>query len=597
MCGLFPLPYAFMKTLPTSPLAFARFETRPYFGWAIGAMIAVIIGGTLDGVKNLVLKSLTDAMTTATTNSLNDFGPVWHAAILYTVIFALAGFTWRCSGFFGMRWMTFARTYGYKTLFAYLSHHSANYFNNRFAGALTHKISNVTDGVDRIMQNLLWEFLPLFITFAVGVYTASTANVLFAIILCIWTAVFIGTNMFLVFKKRKLAIAYAEYTSSMRGAMVDSATNIAAVHQGAQQEFEIAHFQTYIKKYERAGLKNWFFSEWILTTGNVLQTIFVILMLMTSISLLQKHLITVGDVVMIIGLVIQMLSQLFAIGNEMNRFMDFYGQAQEGLKELIVPHDIVDVTDAKELKIKEASIHFDAVTFAYGKQNVFENFNLDIPAGQKVGLVGHSGAGKTSLTAMLLRQYEIQGGTILIDKQNIATITQKSLRRHIAIVPQDTSLFHRTIRENIRYGRLDASDEEVERAAKLAQADTFIKLTANGYDTLVGERGVKLSGGQRQRIAIARAILKNAPILVLDEATSALDSESELAIQDALKELMKGKTVLAIAHRLSTLREMDRIVVIEGGSIVEDGSHDELMKKDGVYARLWASQVSGFIQE
>ncbi len=300
---------------------------------------------------------------------------------------------------------------------------------------------------------------------------------------------------------------------------------------------------------------------------------------------------------MIVGLMIQLIRQIFNISTQLNRFSDNYSQATEGLAELLLPHEIVDDTHADTLSVQQGKVEFRNVDFSYDKQQVFDDFSLLIEPGQKVGLVGHSGAGKTSLTSILLRQYEIQSGAVLIDEQNIETITQKSLRHQIAIVPQDTSLFHRTIRENIRYGRLSATDEDVLEAAKLAQADTFIMATPKGYETLVGERGVKLSGGQRQRIAIARAILKNAPILVLDEATSALDSESETAIQQALQLLMKGKTVIAIAHRLSTLRMMDRIIVLDKGKVVEDGTHDELVAQKGIYARLWESQVKGFIQE
>jgi ABC-type multidrug transport system fused ATPase/permease subunit len=238
------------------------------------------------------------------------------------------------------------------------------------------------------------------------------------------------------------------------------------------------------------------------------------------------------------------------------------------------------------------------VTFSYGTKNVFEHFNLTFKAGERVGLVGPSGSGKTTLVAILLRQYDVQSGTITLGGENIAEVSQDSLREHIAVVPQDPALFHRSIRDNIAYGKHDATLEEVTEAAKKAEAHDFIAGLDKGYDTEVGERGVKLSGGQRQRIAIARAILKAAPVLVLDEATSSLDSESEAEIQKALHVLMQGKTVIAIAHRLSTIREMDRIIVMQGGQIVEDGSHDELVKiEGGLYARLWAHQAGGFIEE
>ncbi|HVW66132.1 MAG TPA: ABC transporter ATP-binding protein [Candidatus Peribacteraceae bacterium] len=583
--------------IPNKPLSFGLFATKPFWPWMAGAAFSVISASTLDGLTNVILKKLVDAMTSASTVANADFGSVWYWAILYTAVFSLGGFLWRCSGFCGMQWITKTRVHSYNVLFSYLTHHSARYFSNRFAGALTNKISNVAEGIANIFQNLLWQFLPLVIILGVGLYTAALASPLFSGLLLLWSFLYLIVNVTLVAWKRKYSVALALHTSELRGAMVDSATNISAVQQSAHQEYEIEHLGSYLKNFRASALKNWFLSEWILVSGNVLQMIFVGGMLALAVVMLQRHQITVGDVAMIISLMIQMIRQIFFIGNQMNQFMDSFGQATEGLQELLQPHEIVDRPSAAHLSMQQGSVEFRHVEFSYGTQPVFHDFTLDIPAGQKVGLVGHSGAGKTSLTSILLRQYDIQSGEILIDGQNIGELTQKSLRNHIAIVPQDTSLFHRSIRENIRYGRLDASDADVQRAAELAQAHPFIERLTDGYDTLVGERGVKLSGGQRQRIAVARAILKNAPILVLDEATSALDSESEHLIQQALTELMKGKTVLAIAHRLSTLRMMDRIIVLDKGIVIEDGTHDELLAKKGMYARLWESQVKGFIQE
>jgi ABC-type multidrug transport system fused ATPase/permease subunit len=289
---------------------------------------------------------------------------------------------------------------------------------------------------------------------------------------------------------------------------------------------------------------------------------------------------------------------MFFLGQNMTQAVSFYGQVNEGLKELLEPHEIVDKPDAKPLVVKDASIEFRDIDFAYRGKRVFRgSFDLRIEGGEKVGLVGHSGAGKSTLVSLLLRRFDLDGGCIQIDGQSVSDITLDSLRKSVAFVPQSTSLFHRSIIENIRYGRLGASDEEVVRAAELAQADCFIRELPEGYHTKVGERGVMLSGGQRQRISVARAVLRNAPILLLDEATSALDSVSEAAIQKALVGLMHGKTVIAIAHRLSTLRAMDRIVIVEDGEIVEDGTHDELLADQGVYASLWNSQVSGFIPD
>ena len=274
----------------------------------------------------------------------------------------------------------------------------------------------------------------------------------------------------------------------------------------------------------------------------------------------------------------------------------YFGEAREGLEEILSEHLIVDNPKAIDFVFPKGAITIDSIDFNYENTKVFNNFSVTIPAGQKIGFIGRSGAGKTTLVSLLLRHFDVQKGEIRIDGTSITDVKLESLRRAIAFVPQDTSLFHRTILENIKYSNPDATNEDVYHAAKLAQADSFIKNLPEGYETTVGERGVKLSGGQRQRIAIARAFVKNSPILILDEATSSLDSESESAIQDSLESLMKDKTVIAIAHRLSTLKKMDRIVIIKDGKIVEDGVPEDLLKiPNGIFRNMWDHQVKGFI--
>jgi ABC-type multidrug transport system fused ATPase/permease subunit len=337
--------------------------------------------------------------------------------------------------------------------------------------------------------------------------------------------------------------------------------------------------------------------DWLMVINTIFGLILTVLLLLGTYVLIEDEAITVGTVVLILTLLGRVGYAFTHIGNMLNGFIRLYGESEEGLNSILIDHEIVDNADAVMLDGVHGTITFTNLTFAYDSQTIFDNLNLDIKPGERIGLVGPSGAGKSTLVSLLLRQHDLTSGAILIDNQNIAEVTQDSLRSNIALVPQEPMLFHRTIAENIKYGKPDATYDEMVTAADRAQAREFIEALPEQYDTLVGERGVKLSGGQKQRVAIARAMLKEAPILVLDEATSALDSESEVAIQKALESLMENKTVIAVAHRLSTLRRMDRILVIDQGKIVEDGTHDSLANAGGLYAKLWEHQAGGFLVE
>ncbi|MBU2524960.1 ABC transporter ATP-binding protein/permease, partial [Patescibacteria group bacterium] len=520
---------------------------------------------------------------------------LWFWAIVLPVSFFVIEIVWRLSGVCGMRLITQSEANSSKELFKYLIDHSRAYFNSKFAGSLVNRIGHATRGVTNMFSNILWQFFPLLITLIINIIIVITIDYRLGVMLSVWTIIFLILNYFMVRRKQHLSYASANSGSIMKGKMVDTISNISAVQAHAHQNYEKNNIDYYIRDSQKKHLKSWVASEWILFINGGLLMVFMFGMIGISIYLVQGKLASIGSLVLVISMTLQLASSLFFIGHKMTDAIDDYSQIEEGLNELIVPYEIKDRARAKCLKNAKGNLDFENIDFRFDNTTVFKNFSLKIKACQKVGVVGVSGAGKTTLANLLLRNHDVEKGIIKIDGHNILDITRKSLREKIAFVPQDTSLFHRMIKDNICYGRLNASDDEIIEAAKKAQAHEFIMSFPDGYDTFVGERGVKLSGGQRQRIAIARAFLKNSPILLLDEATSALDSESEILVQAALAQLMQKKTVIAIAHRLSTLRVMDRIVVLSKGKIVEDGTHETLMKGKGVYAGLWRHQVEGFI--
>lgn len=583
--------------IPAKPIAFARAVSEPFRGWMLGATAAVLVATAASRGSTYILKLLTDNAIAFGQGQV-AVSEIWKWVLIFTAVYLANEVIWRTSGFCGMRWITGAVAEANRRLFGYLSEHSATYFSDRHAGALVNKISNASSGVERLVSQWLWQFFPLIVGLSADLYLTNLAHPYFALSLAAWMAVYIPINVFFVSRLHKLSFAYAESSSLLKGKMVDSTSNVDTVQYTGSVDYEKRHIGTHILNQKGMHLREWWWSEWVLVSNGILLAVFMLSMLAFGVYLIELGEISVGSLVMVITIVIGLEQRMFFLGQNMTQAVSYYGQVSEGLKELLEPHEIVDRPDAKPLVVRDASIEFNGLEFSYRGKRVFRgNFDLKVSGGEKVGLVGHSGAGKSTLVSLLLRRFELGGGTISIDGQNIAGMTLDSLRKAVAFVPQSTSLFHRSIVENIRYGRLDASDEEVVEAAKLAQADDFILELPEGYDTKVGERGVMLSGGQRQRISVARAVLRDAPILLLDEATSALDSVSEAAIQEALVGLMRDKTVIAIAHRLSTLRAMDRIVIVEDGEIVEDGNHEDLIQLGGVYASLWNSQVSGFIPD
>lgn len=484
--------------------------------------------------------------------------------------------------------------------FSKLTNQTMFFHANKFGGSLVSQTNKLNGAVERFWDTIFWSILPLVISLIGSIVILSTLIWQYALFLFIFSIIFSIAVYFGSRPMAKLSEKEAKASNKVSGQLADMVSNILAVKSSGAESLEQNRFSKTVGSWRKASLGTMRGFLKVSTVYSTINTIIKIGAIAFAVYAAQHNLISVASVYLIITYTGSVAHELWNMNGIMRSYNRIIGDAHEMVEILKTPTTLVDRSD-KKLKIKRGGIVMDNVTFTHDEgqgDTLFHDFSLNIQPGEKIGLVGSSGSGKTTLTKLLLRFSDIDSGKITIDSQDIAEVTQASLRQQIAYVPQEPLLFHRSVRENIAYSRPDATDAEIEKAAKKAGAYNFIVKLQDGFDTLVGERGVKLSGGQRQRIAIARAILKDAPILVLDEATSALDSESEALIQKSLETLMKNRTSIVIAHRLSTIAKLDRIIVLENGRIVEDGSHDQLLaKKRGVYAKLWARQSGGFIEE
>ncbi len=580
----------------TNPVSFFFFCTRPYWKAAALTVFAVSAGAIFSTSIAYVFKLITNAAA-ALIAGTGTAETLLIASAGYVLFLLAAKVFWRIGDFALMRWATGARSIARQTLTAYVTLHSRAYFSDRFAGSLANDIGHAATGMLEVTEQLCWELLELGVSALVSFVIAYFVSPMIAWIFLGWVIAVAFFNAFFVKKRIPLSKRAQELESRLTGMTVDLLSNITTMQEYARRRFEMEKFKDAIHERQIAGMRNWGYGIRVAALNNILQFIFGGAMVWIAVGLMQTGSISIGDIVLVITIIFRIEGYLQRLGTNLNKLSNVWGEIEESLESIIRPHEIPDKPEATKLAVSAGRIDFDAASFSYGEIPVFQKLSLSIAPGERVGLVGRSGAGKSTLVRLILHHHDLDSGAILIDGQDVGKVTQNSLRRAISFVPQEPLLFHRSITENIAYGKPDATEMEIVEAAKLAEADAFIRRLPEGYGSMVGERGVKLSGGERQRIAIARAILKNAPVLLLDEATSALDSESEVAIQKALGELMKGKTVIAIAHRLSTLREMDRIIVLDDGKIAEDGSHDELVKAKGLYAELWAHQAGGFLQE
>lgn len=579
--------------LPDKLIPFFWYFIRPYKNYFFGLVVINIIIGLLVSITPYILKLLIDTLTgvsilAITTNQL---------FVLYIFCWCLEGASHRVSGWIWLKTLPEIRRNITNNMYEYLSGHSHSYFQNNLAGSLQNKINDMTGGSVSILRKIDEAFAQI-----IGLITAFivmfSVHPRLTILFCLWSVSFLTIAAIFSKKVRKASQEFSLARTSMSGKIIDSISNMALVRSFARKNFESEYIANSVDKTVRKD-RNMQYAILYMHIGFDCTILSMIaLMLWNLLSLYQQGQVTIGDFTFIMMLVVSIFMSLWWLVSQFIGFAEELGKCSQSLTIIQTLHEVVDSPEASILQVSSGEIIFDQVTFYYNKNNrLFEKQDMHIGAGEKVGLVGFSGSGKSSFVSLIMRFFDLKAGTIKIDGQNIAKVTQSSLRQQISVIPQDTSLFHRTIMENIRYGNNLATDEEVYEAAKKAYCHEFINILPEGYNSLVGERGIKLSGGQRQRIAIARAMLKGAPILILDEATSALDSVTEKQIQAGLHTLMAKATTIVIAHRLSTLLEMDRILVFEKGKITEIGSHQELLGLKGQYRKMWQMQNGGFLPE
>ena len=534
-------------------------------------------------------------------NQLHDAKNLWTLIALYSVSGLWSSVIgWRLVLYLAWTFETAMQRDLYARCFSKLTNQTLFFHSNKFGGSLVSQTNKLVGAVESFWDTIIWSILPLIISLVGSIIVLSTLLWQYALFLLIFSIVFSIVVYYGSKPMAKLTKKEAKASNKLNGQLADVISNVLAVKSSGAEATEQKFFTKTVNSWRDSSLDVMRGFLKVSTIYSSINMVIKIGAIAFAVYAAQNNLVSVASVYLIITYTGSVAHELWNMNGIMRNYNRIIGNANDMVEILQTPTTLIDKSSSK-LEVTNGEISMDKITFTHDEgqgDTLFHDFSLDIKPGEKIGLVGASGSGKTTLTKLLLRFADIDSGKITIDGQDISEVTQASLRAKIAYVPQEPLLFHRSVRENIAYGRPDATDAEIEEAAKKAGAYDFIVGLKDGFDTMVGERGIKLSGGQRQRVAIARAILKDAPILVLDEATSALDSESEALIQKSLKTLMENRTSIVIAHRLSTIAKLDRIIVLKNGKIVEDGSHDELInKKRGVYAKLWARQSGGFIEE
>ncbi|MFA9439641.1 ABC transporter ATP-binding protein [Uliginosibacterium sp. sgz301328] len=584
--------------LPPTPFRFIAYFVARFRWWYLTMFLLESANAACSIMMPYALNRIVRGVTGAHGQSMNLVDAL-QVPLLMFVGFSIGEVLFgRAAGAIQIRLGPRQRQNVTRQLYHYLQQHSHRYLANNFSGALAHRISETAMGVTQTLWSVITEFWPIAIVLSLSTVLLFNAHASLGIFAGIWAVCFIGISYWLAKRCQPHAVKAAATRSMVTGVVVDSITNLTSARLFARLGFERKHLGHAQAEELRAVRISGDYSERVRWFQFSAAAALKIGLLYFSLRLWGQGKISVGDFVMAVTLSLSIITEARNLSRRFLEFFEYIGNVANGVSTIVRPHEVVDRDGARPMTVSRGSIEFRHVDFAYGSDApVFSDLNVSIPAGQRVGLVGLSGSGKSTFVSLLLRLYDPQRGAILIDGADLRDMTQDSLHEQLSLIPQDPSLFHRTLMENIRYGRLEASDEEVMEAARRAHAHDFIAQMKQGYDSMVGERGVKLSGGQRQRVAIARVILKNAPVLILDEATSALDSITERAIQDTLDVVMRGKTVIVVAHRLSTIAHLDRILVFDRGRIVEDGSHMELLSRQGAYHALWSRQAGGFLDD
>lgn len=561
-------------------------------------ILSVITASFIGVVLPLYYKKFLDLISIAPADKSLAI-PGLIRVLIYIIIFNfLAWVGWRVATFTASYMQPKVEADLNNKSFSYLHKNSFVFFNNNFTGALVKRVKWFSKAYIEISDRIFWKLLPLVVGLSVIITVLFRRHNILGWAVSGWLVLFLTVNLVFTKYKLKYDIQRSEKESETTAVLADTITNHNNIRLFGGYKRELNNFARVVEEFRKIKKFTWNLSDIFEAIQAFMMIAFDVILMYIAMRLWQRNILTVGDFILIQAYLINMFHRTWDFGKVIRRIYEALADAEEMTIILNTPHEVQDAIRAKKLSVTKGEIEFKKVDFYYRKtRKVFKNFDLHIKAGERVALVGPSGAGKTTVIKLLTRMHDVSNGEVLIDKQNIAKVTQESLRGNISLVPQNPILFHRTLMENIRYGKPASTAQEIITASKKAHCHEFVMGFSDKYNTFVGERGVKLSGGERQRVAIARAILRNSPILILDEATSSLDSVSESLIQDAIDKLMKNKTVIVIAHRLSTIRKMDRIIFIDEGKIIEQGTHDDLLKKPkSRYKELWNIQAGNFIE-